>query len=356
MPGPAVIREVLDGVHASDERGGQLPERREDEVVGAEGERAADLRRLLAFEPGIDGELALALQRDALAIQAPRQDHPSEQLVAGRRPEPRHRCRRPRSRPAPASGGAAPHLRCPVHRPPSRPPTAESIGDGRCGLDSSRHGSLGVPARLPAARRLPARRSRPIGSATCCTARARRRSGPGTGPRARDGLGHHHAGRRRARRQSGSSTDGRSSAPGGSACACWPACSRFASPSPWRTRGRPRVEGGRSQGGPRAVPDAAAEPRRDLVRAPEPVARADPLVRPLRRRRAAAARGRTRPAAPALPHHRPQGDAPRRGRGPGAPARGPRPDQRVHPGPAPVDGRLRPSVAPGAGLRVAQRL
>ena len=46
----------------------------------------ADLGGLLTLERRIDGELALALERHALAVQAARQHHPAQQLskVAGR--------------------------------------------------------------------------------------------------------------------------------------------------------------------------------------------------------------------------------------------------------------------------------
>ncbi len=79
MPRPAVVPEVPDGVDAPHERDCQLPKRREHEVVGSERERGTDLRGLLAFEPRIDGELTLPLERDALAVESPRDDHPSEQ-------------------------------------------------------------------------------------------------------------------------------------------------------------------------------------------------------------------------------------------------------------------------------------
>ena len=39
-----------------------------------------DLRGLLAFERGIDGQLALALQRHALPVQPSGEDHPAQQL------------------------------------------------------------------------------------------------------------------------------------------------------------------------------------------------------------------------------------------------------------------------------------
>ena len=80
VPRPAVVLEVLDGVNPSDERDGELAEGRPDEIELAQGERAADLRRLLSFEPRVDGQLALALEGDALAVQAPGEDHPPQQL------------------------------------------------------------------------------------------------------------------------------------------------------------------------------------------------------------------------------------------------------------------------------------
>ena len=83
---PAVVLDVLDGVDAPDQRDRQLAERREDEVVGPQGERRADLGGLLTLERRIDGELALPLERHALAVQATREHHPAQQLskVAGR--------------------------------------------------------------------------------------------------------------------------------------------------------------------------------------------------------------------------------------------------------------------------------
>jgi hypothetical protein len=73
-----VVLEVLDGVDATDHRRRELAERRPHEVLTAERPCAPDLRRLLAFEPGVDGQLTLALERDAFAIQTPGDDHPSE--------------------------------------------------------------------------------------------------------------------------------------------------------------------------------------------------------------------------------------------------------------------------------------
>ena len=49
-------------------------------VVAQRG-RGADLRGLLALEARVDGQLALTLQGDAFAVEAPRQDHPAEQLA-----------------------------------------------------------------------------------------------------------------------------------------------------------------------------------------------------------------------------------------------------------------------------------
>ena len=72
--------QVLDRVYPADECHGQLSERREHEIVGAQGEGGPDLGGLLAFERGIDGQLALSLQGHALAIQPSRQDHPAQQL------------------------------------------------------------------------------------------------------------------------------------------------------------------------------------------------------------------------------------------------------------------------------------
>ena len=68
------------GSTPADERHRQLPERREDEIVGPQGERRADLGGLLALERGIDGQLALALQRHAFAVQPAGEHHPAQQL------------------------------------------------------------------------------------------------------------------------------------------------------------------------------------------------------------------------------------------------------------------------------------
>src|SRR6266566_862179 len=89
VPGAAVVLQVLDGVDAPDQRDGELAERRPDEIELPQGERAPDLRRLLSLEPGVDGQLALALERDALAVQAAGEDHPAQQLseLLGREPD-----------------------------------------------------------------------------------------------------------------------------------------------------------------------------------------------------------------------------------------------------------------------------
>ena len=99
-----------------------------------------------------------------------------------------------------------------------------------------------------------------------------------------------------------------------------------------------------------------SRPARGGVRAPEPVARADPVVRAVRRRGALARRGRVRPDPAALPHHGASRDAPCGARRPGPSPVRPRSDLRADPGPAPVDGRVRPGVAAGARLRDALRL
>ena len=75
-----MVLDVLDRVHAPYQRHRQLPERREDEIVGPEREGRANLRGLLAFERWVDGQLALALQRHALPVQPSGQDHPAQQL------------------------------------------------------------------------------------------------------------------------------------------------------------------------------------------------------------------------------------------------------------------------------------
>src|SRR5204863_4134806 len=75
VPGATVILEVGDGIDATRQGGGELSKRREREVVTLQRECAADLRRLLALERRIDREMALALQRDALAVEPPREDH-----------------------------------------------------------------------------------------------------------------------------------------------------------------------------------------------------------------------------------------------------------------------------------------
>ena len=51
--------------------------------MAAKGRRGPDLGGLLALEPGIDGQLPLTLQGDALAVQTTGHDHPAKQL-----PEP----------------------------------------------------------------------------------------------------------------------------------------------------------------------------------------------------------------------------------------------------------------------------
>jgi hypothetical protein len=75
-----VVLHVLDRVDTSDECHRQFPERGEDEIVGPKGERGPDLGGLLALERGIDGQLALALQRHALLVEPPGEDHPTQQL------------------------------------------------------------------------------------------------------------------------------------------------------------------------------------------------------------------------------------------------------------------------------------
>ena len=77
VPRPAVVLQVLDGVDAPDQRDGELAERRPDEIELPQGERAPDLRGLLSLEPGVDGQLALALERNAFAVQAAGEDHPA---------------------------------------------------------------------------------------------------------------------------------------------------------------------------------------------------------------------------------------------------------------------------------------
>ena len=83
-----MVLQVLDGVDAPDQRDGELAERRPDEIELPQGERAPDLRGLLSLEPGVDGQLALALERDAFAVQAAGEDHPAQQLseLLGREP------------------------------------------------------------------------------------------------------------------------------------------------------------------------------------------------------------------------------------------------------------------------------
>ena len=81
MPRTAVVPQVLDRIDASYEGRGQLAERRERPVLGAEGERRPDLGGLLALERRIDRQLALPLERHALAIEEPRAEKVSEQLA-----------------------------------------------------------------------------------------------------------------------------------------------------------------------------------------------------------------------------------------------------------------------------------
>jgi len=61
-------------------RRGELAEGRPDEIELTQGERAPDLRSLLSLETRVDGQLALALERDAFAVQPPGEDHPAQQL------------------------------------------------------------------------------------------------------------------------------------------------------------------------------------------------------------------------------------------------------------------------------------
>ncbi len=71
-----------------------------------------------------------------------------------------------------------------------------------------------------------------------------------------------------------------------------------------RAVGPVRAEEGRPACPPRSRQAAPARPLGRRVLPPEPLARADPLVRALPRRRTRARRGRARPLAAALPHRR----------------------------------------------------
>ncbi len=57
----------------------QLPEGRPDEVGGSQRDRGSELRGLLPLEAGVDGQLALALQGDALTIQPTGEHHPAKE-------------------------------------------------------------------------------------------------------------------------------------------------------------------------------------------------------------------------------------------------------------------------------------
>jgi hypothetical protein len=76
-----VILQVLDDVHAANDRRRELPKRRENEVVGPERERAAHLGRLLPFEGRIDRQLTLSLQRHAFAVESARSDHQPQEIA-----------------------------------------------------------------------------------------------------------------------------------------------------------------------------------------------------------------------------------------------------------------------------------
>ena len=148
-----------------------------------------------------------------------------------------------------------------------------------------------------------ARTSSCTGSATSSRARAPRPLRPryADHDRPRE-AGRARAGRGGARRGPRRSTGGPTSARGGCACACWRRCSRSRDDRAARAVGPVRAEAGGS-----ARPHGArqAAPSRSRARCafvpPEPVARADPMVRAVRRRRALAGRGRARPHASALP-------------------------------------------------------
>ena len=84
VPRAPVVLEVLDRIDAPQQRDRQLAEGRPHEIGVAERPRGADLRGFLALVTRVDGQLALALQRDALAIEPARQDHPSVELAERR--------------------------------------------------------------------------------------------------------------------------------------------------------------------------------------------------------------------------------------------------------------------------------
>ena len=79
----AVVGEVLHGIDPTNQGRREFAEGREHEVVGSQRHRAADLRGLLPFEPGIDRELALTLEGDAFAVQPPGQQHPAQDPAQG---------------------------------------------------------------------------------------------------------------------------------------------------------------------------------------------------------------------------------------------------------------------------------
>src|SRR5207249_6924874 len=80
VPGAAVVPEVLHRIDSPNDRGGELAERWENEVLGTEREGRPDLGGLLALEGRIDGQLALPLQRDALTVEAPGKNHPAQEV------------------------------------------------------------------------------------------------------------------------------------------------------------------------------------------------------------------------------------------------------------------------------------
>ena len=164
VPRPAVVLEVLDDVDASHDRRRELAERREHEVVGTERERAADLRRLLALERRVDGELALALERPALAVEPPR--HGSS--AAGARGARSSDSPTSTSPTAVPSGASEPNDRGVGGRDlghAGRPPAcAGERGQGSI-YTLERRGPVGRAPRLPAARGVPAARAGALGAA-----------------------------------------------------------------------------------------------------------------------------------------------------------------------------------------------
>src|SRR5919106_4016746 len=75
VEGAPMEMRVVDEIHYTDHGRSYLTVRGEDEVLVAQGIGAPDLGGFLAEQRGIDGELALALQRGALQVHLPGDGH-----------------------------------------------------------------------------------------------------------------------------------------------------------------------------------------------------------------------------------------------------------------------------------------